>query len=227
MVRKSPTKHKAAKREKLELSVLDSRGKELETVQLNNQVFDGKVNLPLIHQAVVIYLANQRKGLAATKTRGQVSGGGRKPWRQKGTGRARVGSIRSPLWRGGGITFGPEPHSYYRNLPKKMKLMALKSALNAKLKDKQIMVVRDFTVDSHKTKNVFNILRALNLNELSVQLVVAEPDNNLKLASRNIPRLSVSRPQDIHTTDVVNCKKLVVTKEALNKLQERIAKCLQ
>jgi len=146
-----------------ELSVLDTKGKEIEKVKLDKGVFDGKVNTALIQQAVVAYLANQRKGLAATKTRGQVRGGGAKPWRQKGTGRARVGSNRSPIWRGGGITFGPRPRSYYQDMPKKMRALALKSALNAKLRDKQILIINDLVVSSPKTKDFIKTVSGLKL----------------------------------------------------------------
>ena len=139
--------------ENLSLPVLSTQGKKVEQIELEKRVFDGKISEALIHQAVVTYLANQRKGLASAKTRGEVRGGGIKPWRQKGTGRARVGSIRSPLWRGGGVTFGPKPHSYYKDLPQKMKAMALKSALNAKLRDKEILILSDLKVVSHKTKD--------------------------------------------------------------------------
>ena len=145
---KRSTKKKVSKKttsmpKSLSLPVLSVQGKEVEQIELEKRVFDGKISQALIHQAVVTYLANQRKGLASTKTRGEVRGGGIKPWRQKGTGRARVGSIRSPLWRGGGVTFGPKPHSYHKDLPQKMRTMALKSALNAKLRDKEISILSD------------------------------------------------------------------------------------
>jgi large subunit ribosomal protein L4 len=210
----------------LELGVFDNRGKEVEKLKLDGQVFDGKVSQALIHQAVTAYLANQRKGLAAAKTRGQVRGGGTKPWRQKGTGRARVGSIRSPLWEGGGVTFGPSPRSYYKELPKKMKVTALKSALNAKLANAQIVILSDLTLSSHKTKEFTKIMQNLKLGGQKVRVVVEKIENNPKLACRNLERIGLSKASDIHTTDVVNCKKLVLTKRALIEVQERVKKCL-
>ena len=210
----------------LELSVLDSKGKEVEKLELDKAVFDGKVSPALVHQAVVAYLANQRKGLAAAKTRGQVRGGGAKPWRQKGTGRARVGSSRSPLWEGGGVTFGPKPHSYYKELPKKMKALALKSALNSKLKDNQILILEELKTDSPKTKDFSKIMSNLKLNGEKIRLVVEALDNNLKLASRNINKVLLAKASDVHTTEVIDCKRLVLTKKALRQVEERVKKCL-
>jgi len=165
------------------LGVFDAKGKEVEKIELDSKVFDGKVNSSLVHQAVVTFLANQRKGLAKTKTRGQVRGGGTKPWRQKGTGRARVGSIRSPIWRGGGVTFGPTKRSYYKVLPKKMKILALKSALNLKLSEKKLLVIDDLAVKSHKTKEFAKILDNLKLGDQKVNLVLEKLENDTKLSS--------------------------------------------
>lgn len=206
----------------LELNIVNIRGKEVEKVKLDNRVFDGKINPSLMHQAVVTYLANQRKGLACAKTRGEVRGGGRKPWRQKGTGRARVGSIRSPIWRGGGVTFGPRPHSFRKDLPKKMRILALKSAFNAKLKDEQILILSELVMDSHKTKDFSKIIDKLKLNKGRVRFVVEKIENNLKLATRNIKTVFIARASDINAKEVIDCKRLVLTKEALKKVQERI-----
>ncbi len=222
------TTKKSAKKEplKLEQAVLNTKGKEVEKIELDKKVFDGKVSFALIHQAVVTYLANQRKGLAAAKTRGQVRGGGAKPWRQKGTGRARVGSSRSPLWEGGGVTFGPKPHSYYKDLPKKMKILALKSALNAKLKDNQILILEGLKVDSNKTKDFSKIIGNLKLNAEKIRLVVETQDKNLKLASRNIKKVLLAKASDVHATEVIDCKRLVLTKNALRQIEKRVKKCL-
>lgn len=206
----------------LELNIVNIRGKEVEKVKLDNSVFDGKINPSLMHQAVVTYLANQRKGLACAKTRGEVRGGGRKPWRQKGTGRARAGSIRSPIWRGGGVTFGPRPHSFRKDLPKKMRILALKSAFNAKLKDEQILILSELVMDSHKTKDFSKIIDKLKLNKGRVRFVVEKIENNLKLATRNIKTVFIARASDINAKEVIDCKRLVLTKEALKKVQERI-----
>ncbi len=223
---------KAAKRKtkestkSLELAVFDKRGKEVERVKLDEGVFDGKISTALIHQAVTTFLANQRKGLAKAKTRGKVSGGGVKPWRQKGTGRARVGSIRSPIWRGGGVTFGPQPHSYHKDLPKKMKAVALKSALNDKLQNEQIVILEDLKLNSHKTKDLAKIMQNLKLANDKVRLVAERIENNSKLASRNLEKVFLSKASDVNTAEVVDCKKLVLTKGALAEVQERVKKCL-
>jgi len=225
------TKKKAVKKtisapKNLSLPVLNIQGKEVEQIELEKKVFDGKISEALIHQAVVAYLANQRKGLASTKSRGEVSGSNAKPWRQKGTGRARVGSIRSPLWRGGGVTFGPKPRSYYKELPQKMKTMALKSALNAKLRDKEILILSDLNISSHKTKDFSNILKSLKLDGVKIRVVVGKLESDLKLATRNIKKVLLAKASDVHTKEVIDCKKLVLTKGALKDMEERVKKCL-
>ncbi|NQT28836.1 MAG: 50S ribosomal protein L4 [Candidatus Omnitrophica bacterium] len=210
----------------LSLPVLSTQGKEVEQIELEKCVFDGKISEALIHQAVVTYLANQRKGLASTKTRGEVRGGGKKPWRQKGTGRARVGSIRSPLWRGGGVTFGPKPHSFYKDLPQKMKTMALKSALNAKLRDKEILILSDLKIGSHKTKDFSKIIKSLKLDQTKVRVVVEKLESDLKLATGNMKKVLLAKASDVHATEIIDCKRLVLTKNALRDVEERIKKCL-
>lgn len=213
-----------AKNLELELKVLDSHGKTVGSLQLDKHIFDGKVNSDLIKQAVVIYLANQRKGLAKTKTRGDVRGGGRKPWRQKGTGRARFGSSRNPIWRGGGVAFGPVPHSFRKDFPKKMALMALKSALNAKVVDSEMMILNELLLKTHKTKDFSKIVKNLKLTGQKVNFVVEALDNNLKLAVRNLEGVSLIRALDIHTIEVINCKRIILTKDALITLEKRIKK---
>lgn len=209
------------------LDVLNKQGKKVNTVELDDKVFDGKVSQSLIHQAVVTFLANQRKGLACTKTRGKVRGGGKKPWRQKGTGRSRHGSSRSPLWRGGGTTFGPLPRDYSKDFPKRMKVLALKSALNAKLKDDQIMVIDAVSLKDHKTQGFNAILQKLKLSETKTKMIVDSIDFNLKLASRNIEKCKVEKADVLTTYDAVDCKKIVFTVDAFNKVQERIKKWLK
>jgi len=208
------------------LGVFDIKGKEIEKIELDSKIFDGKINSSLIHQAVVTFLANQRKGLAKTKTRGQVRGGGVKPWRQKGTGRARVGSIRSPIWRGGGVTFGPVNRSYYKVLPKKMKVLALKSALNLKLSENQLLVINNLGVKSHKTKDFAKILDNLKLGGQKVNVILEKLENEAKLSSRNIKKVQLAKASDVHTTEVIDCKKLVLTKKALEVIQKRVKKWL-
>lgn len=210
----------------LNLPVLNTQGKEVERIELEKNVFDGKIQEALIRQAVVTYLANQRKGLASTKTRGDVSGGGRKPWRQKGTGRARVGSSRSPIWRGGGVTFGPKPRSYRRDLPQKMRILALKSALNAKFRDQEILIISEAKVDSHKTKEFYQIIKNLKLEETKIRLVVGKLEADIKLAARNVKKVLLAKASDVHTTEIIDCKRLVLTKDALREIEERVKKCL-
>lgn len=210
----------------LTLEVFDIKGKGVEAIELDPKVFDGVVIPSLMHQAVTAYLANQRAGLATAKTRGKVRGGGTKPWRQKGTGRARVGSIRSPIWRGGGVTFGPQPRSYHKDLPKKMKASALKSALNAKLNSEQITVLKDLSLNSHKTKELVKVIGNLKLNGQKIKLVVEKIENNSKLACRNLDKVSLIRASDVCTAQVLDCKRVVVTKDALTTIQARVKKCL-
>ncbi|MDD5583549.1 MAG: 50S ribosomal protein L4 [Candidatus Omnitrophica bacterium] len=220
-------KKEKTQKKNLSLTMLNIKGKEVESVELSPLVFDGIVNDALMRQAVVAYLANQRKGLANTKTRGEVRGGGRKPWRQKGTGNARVGSNRSPLWRKGGITFGPRPHSFYKDLPKRMKAYALKSALNAKLKDNEIMVLDALAINSPKTKEFFAIVENLQLANLPSRFVMEQWSDNIKLSSRNIDKVSTGLAKDLTTYSVLNCKKLVFTKDSLKEVEARLLKWLK
>ncbi len=196
-------------------------------MELDESVFDGKVSNDLMHQAVVTYLSNQRHGLANTKTRGEVSGGGRKPWRQKGTGRARAGSTRSPLWRHGGITFGPKPHSFRKDFPRTMKVMALKSALNSKMNDKEIVVLDDLKITSNKTRNFLEIIKKLKIDDLRTRFIVQDVDENLKLSSRNILNVDTGIVKNLNTYDVLDCKKLIFTKSALEEIQDKIKKWLK
>jgi len=211
----------------LELPVLSAAGKEVERVTLDSTIFDGKVNHAIMHQAVVAYLANQRKGLASAKTRGEVSGGGRKPWKQKGTGRARSGSSRSPIWKGGGITFGPKPHSFTKDFPQKMKAVALKSALNSKLKDNEIIVLDALKIDDPKTKKFLSVAKNIKIDGLKSLLVLSQMTDALKLSVRNLKRVGIQEAKSCTTYDVLSHKKLVLTKDALQEVESRIKKVLQ
>ena len=210
----------------LNLSIVNTQGKKVDDLSVDPEVFDGTINMSLMHQAVVSYLANQRKGLACAKTRGEVRGGGAKPWRQKGTGRARFGSSRNPVWKGGGVAFGPKPRSYYKNLPKKMKALAFKSALNAKLRDQQLIVLDKLEPDSHKAKKFTVIVNKLKLDKEKIHFVVENLANNLKLATRNIAKVEVAKAASLHTIEILDCSKLVLTKGALRLIEERVKKCL-
>lgn len=210
--------------EAITLPIYNTEGKEVDSVKLNPLVFDDSINTKVIYQAITVYNANQRKGLASTKTRGEVSGGGRKPWKQKGTGRARVGSIRSPLWRHGGVIFGPHPRDFSRELPQRMKNLALRSSLNAKIKEKNFMVIDNFKVDTPKTKEVIKIFSNLKieLKKNSTLLLLDKIDKNLRLALRNVSFLSLNLARVTHAYEVLRHKKLIITKEALKELTERL-----
>lgn len=203
------------------LPVYNMQGEEVEKINLNPDVFDGKVNEAVVYQAVVMYQANKRKGTASTKTQGEVSGGGRKPWKQKGTGRARVGSIRSPLWRGGGVIFGPYPRDYSYSIPKKIQRLALKSSLNSKLKDNALLVIDEIKVDKPKTKEFVSFLASFKVTDKSL-VVLDSLDSNIDRSSRNIPIVTTKRFQDVNTYDILNHKKLILTKKSLDGLVERI-----
>jgi large subunit ribosomal protein L4 len=211
----------------MKVGVLDIHGKKKGSLELDSFVFDGKVRDALMHQAVVAYLANQRKGLASTKTKGEVKGSGRKPWRQKGTGRARFGTSRNPVWRGGGVAFGPKPHSYNKALPKKMKTQALKSALNVKLRDEEMIVLDAIAVDSPKTKEFVKISNDLKITGDKIRLVVEKLDKNLVLSLRNIAKTQIIEAANLNTYEALDCKKLIFTKEALANVTGRIKKCLE
>lgn len=192
-------------------------------VELNPKIFDIQPNDHAIYLAVKAYLANQRQGTAKTKERSEVSGGGKKPWRQKGTGRARVGSIRSPLWVGGGTVFGPKPRDYEMKLPKKVKLLARLSALTYKAKNNQIVVVEDFNFDQPKTKEMFNIIKALNLSDKKTLLLTGSYNKNIYLSGRNIATLNVLEAQKASTYDILNNKVLLLQESALNLINQRFS----
>jgi large subunit ribosomal protein L4 len=213
--------------EAVSLPIYSVEGKEIDSLNLNASVFDGTVNRRAIYQAVACFRANQRRGLAATKTRGEVSGGGIKPWRQKGTGRARVGSIRSPLWRHGGVTFGPHPRSFHYRLPAKIKSLALKSSLNAKLNEKSLLILDDLKLESAKTKSAAKVFLNLKLGLKTsgrgrVLLLLDKIEPGVFLALRNLSFLDVNLARDTHAYEILSHKKIVVTKEGLSTLSERL-----
>ncbi|RME68088.1 MAG: 50S ribosomal protein L4 [Nitrospirae bacterium] len=203
-----------------QVEVKDINNNVVGTVSLPESIFGVEVNEGLLHAAVVNYLANQRQGTHATKTRGMVKGGGKKPWRQKHTGRARHGSIRSPLWRGGGVVFGPQPRDYSYKMPKKQKRLALKAALSAKLQDGELIVVESLNINEPRTKKMVEVLKGLGINGHSVLVVTRDKDENVILSARNIPGVTVMRAQDINTYEVLVHDRVVLTKEALQRIQE-------
>jgi large subunit ribosomal protein L4 len=187
-----------------------------------DNTFAAAVKTHLFHQVVRMQLAKRRRGTASTKTRGEVSGGGRKPWRQKGTGRARAGSTRSPLWRGGGVALGPKPRDYAYKLPKKVRRAALRSALSMKIQEGLLKVVDHLDIPAPKTKQMVGFLRGLGVGKASVILLI-DNNPNVQLAARNLPEVKVLRVEGVNVYDLLAHDYLVCTREALMKLQERVA----
>ena len=200
------------------VSVYNLEGKEVGSIELNDAVFGVEVNEHLVHMAVVNQLANNRQGTQSAKTRSEVSGGGRKPWRQKGTGHARQGSTRAPQWTGGGIVFAPKPRDYSFKMNKKEKRIALLSALSSKVAESKIVVLDEFKLDEIKTKKFVEVMNNLKVENA---LVVLEGENkNVVLSGRNIPSVKVTATNEINTYDVLKYTTLVVTKAAVEKLEE-------
>ncbi|MBU1044272.1 MAG: 50S ribosomal protein L4 [Candidatus Omnitrophica bacterium] len=198
-------------------------GKEVGKVDLDEKVFDGNVNESLIHQVTVMYQANKRQGTSSTKTRACVSGGNSKPWKQKGTGRARAGSSRSPLWRKGGVVFGPHPRDYSYQVPKKIKKSALISTLNSRLNDNLVKILDELKVSEAKTKEFVKIVTALNL-ERKVLFVCDNTQENVLRSSNNIKRVNVMRWESINALDVLLHDNVVITQKALENLTQRLKK---
>lgn len=194
-------------------------GEEVGEIELSDEVFGAEVRSDILHQVVTMHLANKRQGNASTKTRAEVSGGGRKPWRQKGTGRARHGSIRSPIWTGGGITFGPKPRDYGFKLPKKVKRLALKSALSAKVEDKELIVLDKLEMEKPKTKDFVNILKNLKIDKKAL-VVLADKDENVIKSTRNIPGVMTVSVNILNVYDILNHDNLILTKDAVKKIEE-------
>ncbi len=216
--------------ETITLPIYNMQGKEVESAKLNHSVFDGEVNKEAIYQAVNAYRANQRKGLAATKTRGEVSGGGKKPWKQKGTGRARVGSTRSPLWRHGGVVFGPHPRDFSYNIPAKIRLLALKSSLNAKINENNFIILDELKLDKPKTSEAVKVFSNLKLcgkkvkNKTSVLLLLDKITDPLKMSLRNIPFLCINSAANTNVYEVLANNKVIITQNALTQITNRLKK---
>ncbi len=200
------------------VSVYNMEGKEVGTIELNDAVFGVEINEHLVHMAVVQQLANNRQGTQKAKTRSEVSGGGRKPWRQKGTGHARQGSTRAPQWTGGGIVFAPVPRDYSFKMNKKEKRAALKSALTSKVQDSKLIVVDELKFDEIKTKNFANVMNNLNVNKGLV--VLAENDANVVKSAKNIPTVDTTLVNTINVYDVMKANTVVLTKDAVAKIEE-------
>ncbi len=203
------------------VAVYNMEGKQVGELELNDAIFGVEVNQELMHKVVVSQLANRRQGTAAVKHRSAVRGGGRKPWRQKGTGRARHGSTRSPIWVGGGVTFGPTPRDFSYRLPKKARRAALKSALSAKAAAGNVLVLDQLNVEQPKTRVMVDMFKALDAQK--PLLVTAEWDNNVELSTRNIPGAVLAKPSGLNVYDILNSQKLIITKDAVVKLEEVLA----
>ena len=202
------------------LELLNNNGEKVKDIKLNDNVFGIEPNDTVLKDALVLYLASVRQGTHSTKTRAEVSGGGRKPWRQKGTGNARQGSIRAVQWRKGGIAFGPKPRDYSKKQNRKVRRLALLSALSYKATDKELVVLDSIKFETNKTKEMVNLLNKLELTNSKVLLVVDELDDNVCLAARNLGNVKIVLPTEVNTYDVVNSDKMVMTEASLKKLEE-------
>lgn len=204
------------------VALLNQTGSQVGEIELNESVFGIEPNQHVLFEAIVMQRASLRQGTHKVKNRSEVAGGGRKPWRQKGTGRARQGSIRSPQWRGGGIVFGPQPRSYSYKLPKKVRRLAIKSALSSKVLEENILVLESLAFEAPKTKDFKAVLNGLSVEKKAL-IVTADLDENVALSARNIPGVTVVTADGINVLDVVNHDKLIMTKAAVEKVEEVLA----
>lgn len=200
------------------VDLLNIEGKKVGDIELAESIFGVEVNTDVMHEVVVNYLANQRQGTGSTKTRSEVTGGGKKPWKQKGTGRARQGSIRAPQWIKGGIALGPKPRSYKYTLNKKVKRLALKSALSSKVQENEIIVLDSLNFDEIKTKNMAKVLEDIKANKALI--VLADKNLNVQASARNIPNTKTALVNTINTYDILKYGTLVLTKDAVEKIEE-------
>lgn len=204
-----------------ELTVVDKKGKKSDSVQLPKEQFGIHVHNGVLHQAIVMYNANDRQGTVSTKDRGEVSGGGKKPWAQKGTGRARAGSSRSPLWKKGGITFGPKPRDFSYEVPRKVKSAALRESLNAKFLSNELHCIDKLEITSGKTKDFVSVLSALKLKGRTLVMLDAGDDKSMQ-AGRNIASVTLTSALNANAKDILSNKNILVTKTALETLLKRI-----
>ncbi len=200
-------------------ALYDISGKQVGEIELNENTFGADINIEAMHQVVKMYLANQRQGTQSTLTRAEVRGGGIKPWRQKGTGRARHGSIRSPQWTHGGIVFAPKPRSYRYTVPKKIKRIAMKSALSSKFNENNILVIEALDFTEPKTKQVVNLLDSLKVDSKAL-IVLADNNENVVKSARNIKSVKTSLVNTLNVYDILNHEKFIITKDAVKKVEE-------
>jgi large subunit ribosomal protein L4 len=204
------------------VALYNQNGSQVGEIELNDSVFGIEPNKHVLFEAVLMQRASMRQGTHKTKIRSEVAGGGRKPWKQKGTGRARQGSIRSPQWRGGGTVFGPVPRSYSYKLPKKVRRLAIKSALSSKVLEESILVLENLAFDAPKTKEFTKVLQGLSVSSKAL-IVTASLEENVALSARNIPGVTVVEANGINVLDVLNHDKLIMTKAAVEKIEEVLA----
>lgn len=204
------------------VTLFNQAGSQVGDIELSDNVFGVVPNESVLYEAVVMQQASQRQGTHSTKTRGEVRGGGKKPWRQKGTGRARHGSIRSPIWVGGGVTFGPTPRSYGFKMPKKQRRLALKSALSSKVNDENILVVEELSLETPKTKEMKQVLAGLS-SDNKVLVVTADYNDAVALSVRNLPGVKFVTADGVNVLDLLNHKKLIITQDAVKQVEEVLA----
>lgn len=202
------------------VQVLDMSGEKVKQMNISNDIFGIEPNKAVMHAAIVNYLANQRQGTQSTLTRTEVRGGGRKPWKQKGTGHARQGSIRSPQWKGGGVALGPKPRDYSYSLNKKVKRLALKSALSSKVLDKDLIVVDEIKLEGFKTKTIINMLNALEANNKKALIVMPSVDLKVIKSAGNIPGVKATLVNTLNIYDILHHDKLIVVVDAIKKIEE-------
>ena len=209
----------------MKISLYNQRGENIDKAEIPDEIFGLEANLDLLHQVVVSQMSNRRQGSAHTKDRSDVSGGGKKPWRQKGTGRARHGSIRSPLWRGGGVTFGPKSdRNYKKTIPVMMRRKALFMALSSKVRDGELIIVDNLGAIDHKTKTIKATLNNLPFADKTGLLILPVVDNNIILGARNIPKTETMQAKNLTALDVLSFKRLIMTSETVTKIKETFLK---
>ena len=202
-----------------QVSVFNQEGSKVSEIALADSIFGIAPSIPAMHLCVVAYLANQRQGTQSTLTRSEVSGGGKKPWRQKGTGRARQGSTRAPQWYHGGIAHGPKPRTYHKDINKKVRRLAMKSALSAKVADEELIVLEDLKLDAIKTKEIVKVIDALETGK-KVLIVLPEKDDIIYRSARNIAGVKTTLVGTLNVYDILNCDTVVVLKDAVSKIEE-------
>lgn len=205
----------------MDTKLFNQQGEEIGKLKLPEKIFNAEVNKALLWEHINIIMNNKRQGTAKTKTRAEVKGGGRKPWRQKGTGYARHGSIRSPIWRKGGVVFGPKPRDYYKTFPQRKKIKALLSALSTTAQEDRIRVIDEFKFEKPNTKSLKEILKKMDLNNSKILISPETIDRNLLLSARNIPYVIVKKASDINCYDILWADYVVLTKNALSELEKR------